>query len=334
MAKRDGDAKLLDALAAARHAGPAAAASVVKKGLKAASEVVIGRAAEVAAELELEAVADELAAAAADWLQRGEATTVLALLRACRRAGVRDRELWHAALRFEAFESDPVSRRRFDVGAAVRAEACRAVAECGDPAAAVLLAGVLFERYGPEVADNPAARAAAAQAIGHVGDAAAAEVLRIKLTRSQRDEPAVLGECVGSYCRLDPLDFDKFLATYLRTRPDVAEAAAVPLGEVRAARAVGPLLLCHDMLRSIDREEVAFVGLALVRQPEATERLLDRFRDARGPTALEAATALHLLARDPDVSAAVAPIAAARPDGDALRKAFEHGVGVEVERFV
>ena len=328
MARRNRDDATLAALSAARHAGPTAAAEVVRKALDSPSPVVVARAAEVAADLASDALAEDARRAMERWLDEGEAALLIALLRANRRCGVIDRDLYRRALRIERTEFDPVSRRAFDVGATVRAEACRAVVETGDPGAAVLLAGLLFE-----ASDHPAARAAAAQGLGVAGDDAAAEVLRLKLTRAGRDDPNVLGECVGSYCRLDPPGTAEFLAAYLRGRPDVAEAAAVPLGEVRAARAAGPLLACHDVLLAADREELAFTALALVRQPDATARLLDRLRDARPPIAHEAATALHLLRHDPDLAAAVERVAAARPDGAALRRAFERGAGPQVERF-
>ena len=328
VAKRNRDDATLAALSAARHAGPTTAAAVVRKGLKSDSPAVVARAAEVAADLAAEDVADDARAAAERWLDEGEAALLVALLRASRRCGAIDRDLYRRALRVERTEFDPVARRAFDVGATVRAEACRAVVETGDPGAAVLLAGLLFE-----ASDHPAARAAAAQGLGVAGDDAAAEVLRLKLTRAGEDDPDVLGECVGSLCRLDPPGTADFLTGYLRGRPDVAEAAAVPLGEVRAARAVGPLLACHDVLRQADREELAFTALALVRQPAATARLLGRLRDARPPVAHEAATALHLLRHDPDIAAAVERVAKARPDGAALRRAFERGAGPQVERF-
>ena len=315
MAKRDRAAELLDALSAATSAGPSVALPLVKKGLAHAAGPVVERAAKAAANLNLDAIGPLLGDALGrlldgDYRNADAAVTVLDAMRQLR---ADDRDGYRRALRctWEA----PGYGGSDEVGAHVRAAACRALVESGDAGAPLLLAGLLFE----QTRENAAARIAAAQGLGICGDAEAVEVLRIKLTRAVADEPDVLGECCGAIARIDAPDADVFLRAYLGTASiAVLEGAAVPIGEARRPSSWPLLRAIRERLLRADREAAAMYGLAVVREAAATGLLIERLRDGPPNVAQAAAEALGLLAGDVEVARRAGDACAARPDGRSL----------------
>ncbi|MEL7237507.1 MAG: hypothetical protein AAGK78_01490, partial [Planctomycetota bacterium] len=182
MAKRRDD-QLLDRLRP--HSHPTAAD--VTKGLAHANWVVIDAAAKAAIDLPTADVEEPLADALRRLLGPVDdpgADAMLAVLDVIRKQQITERDLFREALFYERIQrgfGDGI-----DVGANVRASACMAVVESGDPSAAVLLTSALFEmQCARSVEDNPVARAAAARGLGVVGDIAAVAPLRLKLSRRQ-----------------------------------------------------------------------------------------------------------------------------------------------------
>jgi HEAT repeat protein len=103
----------------------------------------------------------------------------------------------------------------------------------------------------------------------------------------------VLTECLLAMLRLRPSTGLSFVLRQLESEEDARVlAAALALGESRLQEAFVPL--CDFIARSVsgERRKTGLVALGLLRREEAYEFLLERLRDARPPTSLEALQAL------------------------------------------
>ena len=83
-------------------------------------------------------------------------------------------------------------------------------------------------------------------------------------------EPPVVSECLGALLRLSASSVD-FVAGFLRARgPDVADSAALALGESRLAAAFAPLVDWARDVAGTAAERVAFIALATLRREAAS----------------------------------------------------------------
>src|SRR5262249_7840494 len=135
-------------------------------------------------------------------------------------------------------------------------------------------------------------------------------------------EPRVASECLLALLRMDAAGQGAFVTGFLAKRDELAEAAAIALGESRSAEGLAALRawLPEAARRGLSR--TALLAAASLRRDDASGWLLELVRDADAPVAREAVAALATLGSTP-LAARVREAAAARPElHAALAKAF------------
>jgi HEAT repeat protein len=203
---------------------------------------------------------------------------------------------------------EPVFGGRVDTAVALRGASALGLVGCADRAVLADLAELLAD---PE----PPARAAAARAIAALGRDDGVPLLRFKALVGVA-EPPVLTECLLGRLRLSPASSLPFIRPFLEGAEDVAEAAALALGESRLAEAL-PLLreFCERFPR---RLRAGLLAAALLRRDEAFDWLLGLVRDGPPPWARGAVEALGTYRDDEALRARVEQAVAVRGD-DELR---------------
>jgi hypothetical protein len=252
--------------------------------------LIVGRAADVAADLGLD-LATELAIAFARVAiaeDDRECTATGAVLRAMAKLGIVAPETYLAALRMRRMVK--VGDGYVDVAAPLRANAATALVETGFFSA--------LEEIAPMLADPEASvRTAVAEALGVLAGSGAAAVLLLKLSVGDPDSD-VLGACLAGLLRVDVDRYLPTVAMYLAADDvRIVELAALALGESHAASAFPPL---RDALDTVPRSAMATVllALALLRRDEATAHLLETVERATPAVAALAIEALALHKHD------------------------------------
>ena len=300
MPKVTREERTLTALRNAAIGGPTMLREVVEQALADPSVLVVAAAARLAEKHDLRKAADALRDALnrlADAAKRDAGCEAkIALVSAMRHLEADDADLYRRMAAWQ--ETAGGYGMSQDVASPLRAEAALALAGMGDIDAPRALCDLLFRVTEGRVEDDASDRAAAARALAGTGWPPAALLLRAKL-HSGDANPAVLGECCGALARLAPAWAAEFVTAYLKRHPDAFDAAAVPLGETRAAWAVDLLLehaapLTRPDMRA-DAAHATLIGLALTRDPRA-ETLLRRLADdPKSPSRAAALEAVKLL---------------------------------------
>jgi HEAT repeat protein len=199
----------------------------------------------------------------------------------------------------------------------LRAACALALARRNDEHALVRLGDLLADREAP-------ARMAAARALGVLGREEGVALLRMKALLG--DEPRVVSECLAAALRLDPRGSLELAAAFLdRKEPEVAEAAALALGESRVAGALG--VLREWLGRTLDKDlrRAGFLAVAMLRREDAFDFLLEIVREGTEAAAREAVAALAAQRGDASLEERVRTAAATRDDaelGPAIARAF------------
>jgi HEAT repeat protein len=163
------------------------------------------------------------------------------------------------------------------------------------------------------------ARVGAVQALVYSGTEAAGLLLRLK-ARVGDPEPEVVGECLGGFLELCPEQGVAFVAEFLGSaEAAIQEAALLALGSSRQP-AVFEVLKSFAEHHPGELQEVAFVALALLRLPAATDHLLGLLADASPAVAPAVLNALAVQRYDPRVCERAA--AAVAQNGDAALRAL------------
>lgn len=137
------------------------------------------------------------------------------------------------------------------------------------------------------------ARAAAARALGCTGQMGAVPLLRYKALCGDSD-PLVLSECLTALLLLERETALPFVGRFLTPDdPERADPAALALGQSRLADAI-PLLREYAELPPRGERKAALWALALLREPAATDYLLELVRDADTRQAAQAIEALGM----------------------------------------
>ena len=201
-----------------------------------------------------------------------------------------------------------------DTAAPLRATAAFALVRVSPCDLMVLLADLLAD---PE----KVARSAAAKALGASGQLAAIPLLRFK-ARAGDEEPEVVVECLSGLMSADPAESLDFVGGFLNADEEVAEGAALALGESRRPEALAILQKHWPRAR---RDEalgnVVLLAMAITRLPAAADFLLEVLANEGEPAAAGALSALAIHRHNPAVRERVAAVVATK--GAALRKAFE-----------
>jgi HEAT repeat protein len=152
---------------------------------------------------------------------------------------------------------------------------------------------------------EPAARAGAVRAIADYGASEGVLLLRLKALLGDRDDE-VTAECFASLLRLAPVPSIEFVAGFLGGPADeVAEAAALALGESHLAAAFPLLRQAWEDTPIPERRRALLTGIAMLRLDEAVEFLLERVSEDSERAAADAVAALGFYARDETVRARV-----------------------------
>jgi hypothetical protein len=179
----------------------------------------------------------------------------------------------------------------------------------------------------PEVA----ARVAAARALAYSENEQGVPLLRLKVLVGD-DEPEVLSECLTALLKIAPGPSLAFVAKQLDApRAPTREAAALALGASRLRDAFAVLRDWWNRIADPDPRRVALLAIAMLKHDEPIEFLLSLIATADGPTARQAITALALYRHDEALTARVAQAVAQRKDVK-LGPAFDESFGAPPER--
>lgn len=282
----------LDQLSALRQVeDPARVRAELGKALASGrSNLLAARAAKIAAELGLDELTEAMVTAF-DRLMHASAQRdkgclgKTALARALVELDQPASEVFRVGLRH--VQPEPSWGGSVDTAAELRGLCAQGLAASGHPDAILEIVPLLVDKERP-------ARQGAARALGDSGRVEAEPLLRLKVVTGDEDLE-VLAECFDALLRLDPRRSIGFVAGFLdHDRDELAESAALALGESRLDTAIEPLGEALDRRRLADpRSRTLCLALAMLRRREALDRLLAVI--ATGPVAI-ATQALEALA--------------------------------------
>jgi hypothetical protein len=314
--------KLEDVFAALAEArkDPTSAASLaeLRQALAGKSPHAAAKAAKIAGGSEVTAVVPELLAAFDRFFEEADpgCSAKAAIADALYRIGHDDtapflRGIGHVQM-------EPVFGGRVDTAVDLRGSCALGLSRMGHRDALLYLADLLADPL-------PPARISAARAIAYRGGEDGAPLLRLRALLGD-EEPAVVSECLGALLRISPRSVE-FVASFLRARgPEVAEAAALALGESRLAAAFEALRGWSRDVAGTPLERAAFLALASLRREEALDLLLGIVREGSLRSAERAVEALGLYRGDDALRSRVEDAVRSR-DERVLREAMEEAFG-------
>jgi hypothetical protein len=201
-----------------------------------------------------------------------------------------------------------------DAAAPLRGLCARGLARMGHPDALLECVTLLADR-------ETVARAGAVQAIADSGRPDGVLLLRLKALLGDK-EIEVTGECFGALLSLDPAGSVEFVAKFLDSRTEgMGEQSALALGESHLTAAFEVLRAAWERGGLAEQRRTLLVAIAMVRNDDALEFLLERLRNDSGHVAADALAGLAFYARDEAVLTRVEGIIRERGDG-ALEAVF------------
>jgi HEAT repeat protein len=287
MAHRDFDEQMavLDALKGS--APDAASVRLVKKALGNRSNLLVAKAASLAEEGGLAELLPELLAAFDRFFSDAEKSDPQcwaknALSHALGRLRCRDKEVFLRGLHHRQME--PVWGGKSDSAGTLRANCAHALVTFEELSYQELLLILLDPLLDPD----KSVRVEAVRAMGQIGPPAV-PVLRLRALVGG-GEPEVLAACFGVLLEIERTAGIPFVAGFLEAGDDAAAEAAFALAETRLPEAAAVLLNRQSAGADEWFGKVLLSAIALTRQPEATEFLIDLIaRDAdEAPVALQA----------------------------------------------
>lgn len=190
-------------------------------------------------------------------------------------------------------QMEPTWGGSVDTAAEVRALAAMGLAQTDYPEALEEIVPLLLD-------PQRDARIGAARAIAASGLTSGALLLRLKALSG--DEPEVLGECLAGLLRAAPTQSLDFVAKFLEHREEaVAEAAALALGDSRLENALAVLCEAFERTRAPSLRRTLLLAIALLRRESAIDFLLDLVRNGAAQTSADAAAALAMYEKDPNL---------------------------------
>jgi hypothetical protein len=204
---------------------------------------------------------------------------------------------------------------KVDAAAALRGLCAQGLARMSHPDALLECVTLLAD-------SETAARAGAVRAISETGQPAGVLLLRFKALIGDKEEE-VLAECFAGLLRLAPAESLEFVASFLNSASEeIAERAALALGESRLAAAFSLLQEAWEHAAKVTLRRTLLLAMAMLRQDEAVEFLLTRLAEDGEKSALDALAALSLYGRDDSVRSGIQEILEKR-NSMPLRRAFE-----------
>jgi len=182
---------------------------------------------------------------------------------------------------------EPVWGGRADTAANLRGLCAQALARMDHPNAHLEIANLLVDAEMP-------ARVTAVSALAYLGDEKSELLLRLKALVGDA-EPAVLGACYQGLLAFAPERSVPFIAAFLSSEDkELAERAALALGESRLPEAFAALRRCWDDLVDFTFRKTLLLAIGLVRGNEAFDFLLHVVREEGRGAALRALEALAI----------------------------------------
>jgi HEAT repeat protein len=256
-----------------RQPASEATAEALEKALGHRNNYIAGKAAQIACELGLRALAPAMLAAIDRFFfnpvkSDPQCWAKNALVRALSELGHDDSEVYVRSLRH--VQEEPVWGGQQDTAAPLRAVAALALVRCRDLSDITILTHLVE----PLTDRDKGVRVEAARAIGRIGRREGALLLRLRALMND-DEPEVLGACFSAVLSIEEADGVSFVGRFLDAGDDRAGEAALSLGETRTGEAFQVL---HERWKSGVRDPefaaVLMTAMALTRQREAVDLLI------------------------------------------------------------
>lgn len=290
--------------------------SQLREALADKSNFVAAAAAEIVGERSFTDLVPDLVAAFHRFLEDPAETdktcrAKIAIVEALHKLDADEERVYRAAIRH--VQPEPRWGGSDDTAAPLRATAAFALVRLNPRDLMVLLADLLAD---PE----KVARSAAAKALGASGALAAVPLLRFK-ARVGDEEPEVVVECLAGLMSAEPAESLEFVGGFLDADEEVAEGAALALGESRRPEAL--VILQKHWPRARRSEElgnVVLLAIAITRLPAAVDFLLEVLVSEGEPAAAGALSALAIHRHNPAIRDRVA--AAVAKKGPGLKKMF------------
>lgn len=294
-----------------------AALAQLRQVLNGKSSHATAKAAQIAGEFEISALAPDLVTAFEQFMVNPVKSdpncgAKAAIADALYRIGHEAETVFLRGIRYRQME--PVYGGRVDTAADLRAACGLGLVRMNHPEALVELADLLAD---PE----SRVRAAAAQAVAYYGSDHGVPLLRLKVL-SGDDDAAVISECLAALLRLAPASSLPFATRLLDAlEPSISEAAALALGGSRLPEAFEVLRQWWDRIADMALRRTALLAIAMLRRDRPLDFLIALIKEANGPTAREAIVALAVYKHDDTVRQRVEACVIQRKDVD-LHKAF------------
>ncbi|MEM6796806.1 MAG: HEAT repeat domain-containing protein [Acidobacteriota bacterium] len=174
-----------------------------------------------------------------------------------------------------------------DTAAELRGVCAHGLIDAGEPRAVLEVVRLLADAQWK-------VRAEAARALGGASPLEAEPVLRLKALLGD-EEPEVTSECLGSLLALAPETSLELAVDCLDSSSlEVAQVAALALGESRLEGAVAPLSSAHRHAVDEELRKALAMAMALTRRPEALDYLVEVVAEGGARRAEEAMRALAL----------------------------------------
>jgi hypothetical protein len=294
----------------------------LKKALAAANNLVVAKAAKVAAECHLDVLAQPLADAFTRFIGKPAKAdqrcfAKVALVEALDTLDYRDYEVFLKGVHHVQME--PVYGGQEDTAAGLRAKSAIALAKHEYP-------DVFFELV-PLLTDaEPQPRIAAIKALTYLNEDKSELLLRLKVLTGD-DEPQVLSECFAGLMSIAPQRSMPFVANYL-TASDllIVEGAALALGESRDPQAFALLRDLWEDTLDQELKKLLLLPMALSRCDDAFDFLLDVVACEYRDYAAAAVKALRVYADSQEQCEKIQHVVVARHDRS-VTEAYENEFG-------
>jgi hypothetical protein len=291
--------------------------SQLREALTDKSNFVAAAAAEIVGERSLPDLVPDLTAAFHRFLEDPNETdktcrAKIAIVEALHKLDADEEEVYRVAVKH--VQPEPAWGGSEDTAVPLRATAAFALVRMNPRDLLVLLADLLADTA-------KGARSAAAEALGASGALAAIPLLRFK-ARVGDEEPEVVVECLSGLMSADPAESLDFVGGFLDADEEVAEGAALALGESRRPEALAILQKHWPRARPDEAlGNVVLLAIAITRLPTAVDFLLEVIANESESAAAGALSALAIHRHNPAIRDRVA--AAVAKKGPGLKKMFE-----------
>jgi hypothetical protein len=317
----------LDALTGLRAQGPTEQTiGALRAALTDRANVVVAKAAKIAADLGITALLPDLVAAFDRMFENAAQTDPQCWGKNAIAKALKD--LGHSSAQeflrgVQHVQMEPVWGGQEDTATVLRSTCALALVQCTDISRQHVMRHLIDTFVDP----TATVRADIARTLEQMEGEEAALLLRLKALIGDQ-EPAVTGQVLESLLRLEHAAAVAFVAKFLHSGGDVAEEAALALGASRLTAALETLKQTWSNERFLLPQDVLLRAISSSRQESAIEFLLDIVRTGREREAISALAALELHRASSEIRAQVAAAVESRPE-PTIRERFRKELGWE-----